>query len=86
MDGGTVAAKKQDVADNTAGYDAAVGDEGFAFSQVYQHLALTRSSTVWSARDGDILSALLRVLFDHADSTGQRRPADRGCWRRQYWR
>jgi hypothetical protein len=45
MDGDTVAAK-QDVADNTAGYDAAVGDEGPAFNQVHQHLSLTRSSTV----------------------------------------
>ena len=45
MDGDTIAAK-QDVADNTAGYGAAVGDEGFASNQVHQHLSLTRSSTV----------------------------------------
>jgi len=85
MDGDTIAAK-QDVADNTAGYDAAVDDEGFAFNQVHLHSSVLMPSTVWSARDGEILSALLHVLFDHAYSTGQRRPADRGCWRGQYWR
>jgi hypothetical protein len=51
MDGDTVAAK-QDVADNTADYDVAMGDDASAFNQVHLHSSVLMPSTVWSARDG----------------------------------
>ena len=52
-DGDTVAAK-HDVADNTADYDVAMGDDASAFNQVHLHSLVLMPSTVWSARDGEI--------------------------------
>ena len=52
-DGDTVAAK-HGVADNTADYDVAMGDDASAFNQVHLHSLVLMPSTVWSARDGEI--------------------------------
>ena len=53
MDGDTVAAM-HGVADNTADYDVAMGDDASAFNQVHLHSLVLMPSTVWSARDGEI--------------------------------
>jgi hypothetical protein len=52
-DGDTVAAM-HGVADNTADYDVAMGDDASAFNQVHLHSLVLMPSTVWSARDGEI--------------------------------